>query len=218
MQEGTIPAKATGRYLIEPAQGEARGTLIGFHGYGENADISLALLQRLPGAKQWVTSAIQALNVFYSRSTGQVVACWMTRQNREEAIANNVAYVDDALDRIAAESAPRPWVFVGFSQGAAMAYRAAAHGRHGAEGLIIASGDVPPDVTDGQIAALPPILLGHGRQDSWYTTTKFEEDVQRLSAAGAVVTDWAHEGGHDWHPELSEAAAKFLTDRSATRG
>src|ERR671914_443656 len=71
--------------------------------------------------------SVQALHRFYTRHN-TIVASWMTREDRELAIADNVDYVgrvlDDARRRYAAGG---PLVFEGFSQGRAMAYRAAAH-------------------------------------------------------------------------------------------
>ena len=39
-------------------------------------------------------SSIQGLHRFYQRRTNEVIASWMTRQDRELAIADNLAYVD----------------------------------------------------------------------------------------------------------------------------
>ena len=67
--------------------------LVGFHGYAQNAEEMVAELERLPGAEEWTLVAVQALHRFYARGGEKVVASWMTRQDRELAIADNIAYV-----------------------------------------------------------------------------------------------------------------------------
>ena len=51
----------------------------------------------------------------------------MTLHDREHAIADNVDYIGSVLDAVGTTyGVRRPLVFAGFSQGGAMAYRAAA--------------------------------------------------------------------------------------------
>lgn len=188
-----------GRYLVR--RGGAAGTLIGFHGYAETADAHLSELERISGIEEWTVVAIQALHPFYVRSTGGVVASWMTSLDREEAIADNLGYVRRVVSDVA-PAAKR--VFAGFSQGAAMAYRAAA--ALGSAGLFVIGGDVPPDIS---VTALPPVLIGRGKTDDWYTAKKFEEDLRFLAAARQVETV-IYEGGHEWTEEIRNAVGQFL--------
>src|SRR6188474_2355549 len=111
----TLETAVHGRYLYED-RGEER-LLVGFHGYAETAEIHLAELEKLPGIERWSVASIQALHPFYTRS-GSIVASWMTKLDRELAVADNIAYVRRVL---ASLPAPRTLVFVGFSQGATMA-------------------------------------------------------------------------------------------------
>jgi predicted esterase len=127
-----FPAAAIhGRYLVERPHGPGpHPLLVGFHGYGESAEQHLEQLRLLPGAGSWVRVAVQSLHLFYTKA-GAVVGSWMTRQGRELAIADNVAYVAGVVSRVREEfAAGGPLVCVGFSQGASMAYRAAAHAGH----------------------------------------------------------------------------------------
>lgn len=115
-----------GRTLVAGSRGPDSPLLVGFHGYGENAERHLEELRAIPGAERWTLAAVQALHPFYSKSN-EVIASWMTRLDREAAIEDNVAYVGAVVERLRAERlAGERLVFVGFSQGAAMAWRAAA--------------------------------------------------------------------------------------------
>ena len=189
-----------GRYVYED-RGPER-LLVGFHGYAEVAEWNFAELAKLPGIEQWSVVSIQALHPFYTRS-GEVVANWMTKQDRELAIADNLAYVQKVIDTI---GAPRQLVFSGFSQGAAMAARAAAHIR--CDGLILLGGDIPPEVKS-EATVLPPVLLARGTRDEWYTDEKFKADLEFLEPK-TRVTRCVFAGGHEWSDPFREAAGAFL--------
>ena len=125
-----------GRVLVDPPARPSRRWFVGFHGYGHNARIFLDLMRRVPGSDGWLTISIQGLHPFYHPRTQEVLANWMTREDREHAIADNVRYVDTALaDAASAYGEPESIVFAGFSQGVAMAFRAALPGGSAGGGL-----------------------------------------------------------------------------------
>ncbi len=146
----TIATPTHGRYLLRRPPGEARLLLVGFHGYRENATRHLAELERIPGAQGWALLAVDALHAFYAGSTGEVLRGWMTRELREEAIADNVAYVRRILDAVRPEVGwTVPIAFLGFSQGASMAWRAALLAGHGGAPpprVVALAGDIPPEL------------------------------------------------------------------------
>ena len=199
--ESVIETRTHGRY-VSRLVADSAGTLVGFHGYAENAERNFSELAQIPGTERWSVVSVQALHAFYVPKTGEVVGSWMTKLNREEAIADNVDYVGRVLGAIAPR---RPLVFAGFSQGAAMAYRAAA--TFACDGVIILSGDVPPDV---DASKLPPVLIGRGTRDDWYTAEKLEKDLSFLPNAKSIVFD----GGHEWTEEFRAVAGKFLRSRT----
>jgi predicted esterase len=198
----TLETSVHGRYLYE-ARGSDR-LLAGFHGYGELAEASLEQMEMIPGIERWSVAAIQALHPFYTRS-GAIVASWMTSLAREHAIADNRAWVRKVLTAL---PEPRLLVFAGFSQGAAMAARAAADAASPA-GLILLGGDIPPEIKDDPEVRLPPVLLGRGEQDSWYTEAKFKDDLRYLEASTSVVP-FVFAGGHEWSEAFRRAAGEFL--------
>ena len=90
--ERTIAASTHGRYLVEPpGRAGAAPVLVGFHGYARGrrgAARTDARRFRRRTAGGW--SPIQGCTVSTSAATNQVVASWMTRQDRELAIADNL--------------------------------------------------------------------------------------------------------------------------------
>ncbi len=185
--------------------------LVGFHGYGENAEKHLEQLRSIPGVDGWMLVAVQGLHRFYTGRMEEVVASWMTRQDREQAIADNIAYVDRVVEAVGREhQTVEPLVYVGFSQGVAMAFRAAVRGAARAAGVIALGGDVPPDVHGQRASQFGRVLLGRGVRDSWYTDEKVRSDVERLQANGVEVEAVVFDGGHEWTDEFRQAASQFL--------
>jgi predicted esterase len=201
----TVEARVHGRYLVRvPRMAGPWPALISFHGYGEDAATNLAVLERIPHIDGWLLVAVQALHPFYTKNE-RIVASWMTRQDRDLAIADNIAYVGSVVTAVAHEfQVASSIVFAGFSQGVAMAYRAAAN--IPSAGVIALAGDVPPDVTRG----LPEVLIGRGTADSWYTAEKAATDVARLTGLAQRVETCVFEGGHEWADEFAAAAGAFL--------
>lgn len=197
----TLPTTVHGRYLVRP--GPEDRLLVGFHGYAENAARHLAELVKIPGVEQWTVVAVQALHPFYVTRTGEVVASWMTSQDREHAIADNQAYVRDVIARF-----PHPdrLVFAGFSQGVAMAYRASVGAS--ASGIIALAGDLPPDVA-AATTSLPPVLIGRGTREEWYSEEKLNKDLNFLQTATTVEV-CTFDGAHEWTDEFRTAAGRFL--------
>ena len=149
----------------------------------------------------------------------------MTKLDREQAIADNVAYVERVVADVRTRYRPRDTlVFSGFSQGGAMAYRAAAH--IPSQGLIILASDVPPDVAAlrprsgqaGPRVTLPRLLIGRGSGDEWYTEEKQAADTAALDALGTSYELCVFDGAHEWTEAFRAAAAGFLrTTREFTR-
>jgi predicted esterase len=214
--ERTIATGTHGRYVIEPpvSAGPAP-VLVGFHGYGEGAEAQLDRMRRIPGADRWLLVSIQGLHRFYQRRANEVVASWMTRQDRELAIGDNLAYVQAVLDAVDREyPGAMSLVLAGFSQGVAMTFRAAAGLSRRVEGVIAVGGDVPPELEPGALERVSRALVCHGTRDEFYTSAIFERDVQRLRDASVTVSPLEFDGGHEWSDTVVQAASVFLRERS----
>ena len=205
----SVAATTHGRVLVRrPAAQSPRGILAGFHGYMENAAAQLTRLEQIPDADEWTLLSIQALHRFYRGRSQEVVASWMTREDRETTIADNVDYVRAAIAAIG--GAVTPVVYAGFSQGVAMAFRAAQHAERPAAGVIGVGGDVPPELLGDGALRFSRALLARGATDEWYTADKLNADVAALRARGVDVQEFVYDGGHEWTPAVAAAAAGWL--------
>lgn len=250
-----IETPTHGRVLVEEPADPSTRLLVAFHGYAQNAEDILADVRRIPGASGWRIAAVQALHRFYARDHQTVVASWMTREDRDLAIADNVEYVDRVIDELQASTllvprgAPPPlgrapadrtalaWgptptpaagadsissrepralsglqalVFIGFSQGVAMAYRAALRGRHRADGIIALGGDIPPELKLPERHDWPAVLIGAGSTDQWYTADKLQTDAAFLASSDISHDIVRFDGGHEWSTAFLDAAGRWL--------
>ncbi len=206
-----VAAMTHGRVLVDDGPAGPLRLLVGFHGYAQSAEEMLLELRTIDAAG-WTRLSVQALNRFYRGRTHETVANWMTRQDREQQIADNVAYVDAAIDAVARGGDVKSIVYCGFSQGVAMAFRAALLGARSCDAVLALGGDVPPDLLAGAPREFPHVLLAAGTQDHFYPCPKLESDVAALRASGVDVTAVVFDGGHEWHDTFRREAARLLHD------
>jgi predicted esterase len=205
----TIDTPTHGRYLVRVPGGSGPWPmLVGFHGYRENAAIHLATLESIPGSERWLLVAVQGLHRFYTKG-GDVAASWMTREDRELAIADNVAYIQRVVAAVRGEFRPSDGlVFAGFSQGTAMAFRAAAHIRCAA--VVALGADVPPDVAARRPVTLPRVLYGRGQRDELYSADAHAQDLATLNRLAVPVESVTYDGAHEWTAEFLAAVGRTL--------
>jgi predicted esterase len=210
IERHVVPALTHGVTLVRPARAAAsRGLLVGFHGYVETAAIQMERLAAVPGSSMWTLVSIEGLHRFYRGRTREVVASWMTREDRDLAIADNLAYVAAALEEVPHGPASRI-VYAGFSQGVAMAFRAGLLGRDATSGIIAVGGDVPPELLADGSLRFPPVLLARGVRDDWFTGPKFDADVAALTARNVSMRSVQYDGAHEWNTEVAIEAGRFL--------
>jgi len=208
----SIEALVRGHYWVrEGLAGATAPVLVGFHGYGEDAQTLLREIDLIPGVTAWKRIAIQGLHPFYNNRTGEVVASWMTRLDRDAAIGNNIRYVAQVLDReLGSGDQQSPLVYAGFSQGTAMAYRAAAGVGRPCRAVVSLGGDVPPELADGQLSGLPVVLIGRGSRDKWYSEEKLLQDLESLKSQGVDPRPVRFDGGHEWTDGFRSTVGRFL--------
>jgi predicted esterase len=210
------PATVHGRWLYRPAPSPGPSDwLVGFHGQAETAAAHLGILDRLELDGQWLRCAVQGLNRHYTGRAQVPVATWMTREDRDLAIADNLRWVDAVLDQLESEvGAPRRIVYAGFSQGVAMAWRAARRGARPCHGVIACCAGLPPELREPGGRPWPPALMAAGQEDGWYDAGRLAEDADFVAGWAPVATR-VLPGGHAWGPEMDALAAAWLTGLSA---
>jgi len=207
-----VPATIHGRYLVRPPRGAANGRwLVGFHGYAQSAAAFLDPLAALAPGAGWLVASVQGLHRFYAGRAQEVVASWMTRQDREQAIADNVAYVDTVMEQLEREhGAPSVVACAGFSQGVAMAYRAGLLGRRPCDAIVAAGGDLPPELREFQQRPWPRVLAATGSGDTYYDPGQLGRDLGFVRKHRPDARMLVFEGGHEWAAHFVETAREWL--------
>jgi predicted esterase len=213
LQERTIEVRTHGRYLVAaPESADPRGLLVGCHGYAEQASIQMDRQLAIASLSDWLLVSVQGLHRFYRPRSQEVIASWMTREDRELAVPDNSAFVSAVVDAVVREwQVAGPLVFAGFSQGVAMAFRAACASSLPVAAVVALGGDVPPELDRDALARIPAVLLGRGTHDQWYSVQQFAADQVRLIDAGVVVTVFDFPAAHLWTSVFSDAVSSFLS-------
>ncbi|HET9370630.1 MAG TPA: hypothetical protein VFO19_10300 [Vicinamibacterales bacterium] len=206
-----------GRVLVEEAASNPAGLVLAFHGYGQGGEEFLQDVLKIPGISAWRVASVQALHRFYARDE-RIVASWMTRQDRDAAITDNIAYANAVVDTLSAGGPAARIVCLGFSQGASMAYRAGVLGARRADGVIALAGDIPPDAksASGTRGAWPRVLIGVGDREAWYVGRKLEDDLTFLTEHHVGHELVRFDGGHEWTDTFRAAAGRWLTAIATT--
>jgi predicted esterase len=208
-----VAARVRGRALVRPPRnGAPAGFLLGFHGYLESAETQLARLDEIPGCASWTLASVQALHRVYRGRSHETVASWMTRQDRDAMIADNIAYVEAVADDLGIGAGTAPIVCAGFSQGGAMAFRAGVRGAFGAAAIVSVGADVPPELLVDRAVRFPRVLFVRGARDQWLTAEKFDSDAAALRARGADLRALVIDAGHEWTIAASRAAGDLIRE------
>jgi predicted esterase len=204
-----IPTTVHGLYLIEEAKSDNKSPLlVGFHGYGETAEAQMQMIQQIPGIEGWTCCSIQALHSFYNVKS-QIGYSWMTSENRELRIQENVVYINSVISEIKKMYPVNEIiVFHGFSQGTAMACRAALLGGFSASGVILLGGDIPIEFKN--LSKMHRLLFARGNNDKFFPVNIWKNNVSRIKNSDLDFSFCTFDGGHEAHEEYYKAVREFL--------
>ena len=117
------------------------------HGYGMLSEFFIQKFKKLE-TKNTLIIAPEALNRFYiDTNYGRVGASWMTKDERQDDIKENIKYLNSLMDQIIKEIGHNRFKInvLGFSQGGATACRWVFKSGLKFENLIMWAGDIPKD-------------------------------------------------------------------------
>lgn len=201
----TVPR--TARYYTMGTVGEGVDELwIVCHGYAQLARPFLAALAPIASPSRLIV-APEALSRFYVDRTSmsmdpppRVGATWMTREDREHEIADQVTYLDALHDHVRASLSGSVRLRVlGFSQGVATVTRWLAFGRTRAHEVILWAGSFPSDLDARRLAerlGTAPVVVVAGTGDELVTRQTLEAQLPTLRDAGLAARLVTFDGAH----------------------
>ena len=213
-------------YTLGDAGAHVSEVWIVCHGYGQLARAFLASFERVASPTRLIV-APEALSRFYvdrpvppNEQPPRVGAAWMTREDRDHEIADQVAYLDALHDLVRpAGPATVKLRVLGFSQGVATAARWLALGRARADELLLWAGAFPPDIELAGFArrmGAGSVVLVAGLRDELTSWTAADAQRERFTEAGVSARLLSFKGGH----RLDDATLDHLADggESPARG
>lgn len=221
----TIETARTARYATLGGDEEVREVWLCCHGYGQSA-LRWARHFETVARPDRLVVVPEALSRFYLDDRYQRVgASWMTREAREEEIADQTRYLDavmrEACDRSGVAVEAVRLVGFGFSQGTAtvgrwlersplVAEREAA-GAARADRLIVWGGRLPHDLDLHEAArwlSRTELLLVAGDRDAIATPARVIEQERRLREAGLEYRVVQYPGEHRLNARVLGALAE----------
>lgn len=190
-----LVVQRTARYFSLGGELPKHDILIVLHGYGMHAGRFIRDFESLASPNLRVV-APEGLSRFYRRGfEGEVIASWMTREDRVSEIDDQRFFLDSLYDLMVKGAGGNVFV-LGFSQGTATATRWMAENSRQFSGLILWGGDFAPDV-EGVIHGIRKVVCVVGDQDPFITLPLFEERCIALENKGYEVDRQVFEGGHE---------------------
>lgn len=202
MQEHRLVTTRRARYYtIGGGEQPLPEAWIVLHGLGQLARIFLTYFESIDAPGRLVV-APEALNRYYlftepgmRSKDAKVGATWMTREDRENEIADQVDYLD-AVWRETAAGASRVTV-LGFSQGVATAARWVAMGKSRVDRFVAWAGQIPPEIDPSAFSKLSGgITMVAGSTDEYATWIAEGNHDSRMVAAGVTPKVVTFDGGH----------------------
>lgn len=214
MEEANVTFNYQARFYSLPVQ-NAKAQWLACHGYGQLAKYFLRHFKPVQEVGVQV-DAPEGLSAFYLQGTsGRVGASWMTKENREVAIANYLHFLDAVQQQTSPQNSPL--TLFGFSQGCATVCRYLEHSDTPVNRLILWAGVFPPDLSltlSLEKLKACEIILVWGNQDPYLTPERQREQEDWLQRLGLRYTVRNFEGGHQLNAALlSELAEEEINEK-----
>lgn len=178
------------------------------HGYGQLAQYFIRKFSTLADKDHFVI-APEALSRFYLEGfSGRVGATWMTREEREFDIQDNVNYLNNIYRHFDLESLNIPLHVLGFSQGVATVCRWVVKAGVNCDSLILWAGIFPPDLnTDFEFSIEyfqnKKVFIVYGTKDQFLRSEHLEE-IEKFKHKHSRLEVMTFNGGHEIDEEVLE--------------
>jgi predicted esterase len=202
--------------------------VIALHGYGESAAHMVDRLQPLLGLESLLLISLEAPHPIYL-ANGQTGSSWLTSYRRHETIFNNMLHVKACLEHLRGRLSWQRLHWLGYSQGAQMAMRAALWLE--AHSLMAIGAEIPPelkvlpqDLKEALEERFGPgfgashseqplkVALMRAKKDMAVSHEVFSENASWLEAQGFDLSTRQWSGGHRWNEDATEHVLAMLME------
>jgi predicted esterase len=193
MFEHHFSFEQTRRYYQNDLEGK-RHILIALHGYGQLAQFFYRKISFL--SEDWGILVPEGPHRFYLEgSSGRVGASWMTKEWRAQDIEENIAYLQQLIEKVWAEHPHTTFHLLGFSQGGATAARLFQRCPELFAQLILWASVFPPDLEKQVFPTEKKLDFVLGKQDPYFDLKSRMMALEEYDNLG--FQNYNFEGGHD---------------------
>jgi predicted esterase len=143
--ENILRTQKSYRYYVEGNPTTAKHLVFVLHGYGQLSKFFIRKFKDLVNEETAII-APEGMHRFYLKgSSGRVGASWMTKEAREDDIADNIQFLNEVFRNIQV-NANQKRTLLGFSQGGATAARWHQLGEVNFDNFVLWASVFPPDL------------------------------------------------------------------------
>jgi predicted esterase len=189
-----LTAPKTFRYWISGDFEEANTLLVVLHGYGQLSEFFIRKFKELP--ENYLVVAPEGMHRFYLNGTsGRVGASWMTKEDRESDIQDNIHWLSQLFKEINQKKKFEKSIILGFSQGGATAARWFYSQKVPFDQLILWASVFPPDLEKPEINSNSNNYFVIGKDDEYYNSDaqKTEIDFYKNNGFQTLTFEGKHE-------------------------
>lgn len=188
-----MDAIKTLRYEIEDHGDDPDTLIFALHGYGQ---LVKYFIRKFSSIENVTIVAPEGMHRFYlSGASGRVGASWMTKEAREDDIADNIRWLDQLHDQITKQKKYKRTILLGFSQGGATAARWLELGKTQFDGLILWACVYPPDLQRNEKSSGIPSFFVLGDKDEFYQGEAADDIIRFYRQANFEIVKYS--GSHD---------------------
>ncbi|GAB3943277.1 esterase [Spirosoma harenae] len=208
-QEHHLVVQRTARYYtIGQLTEQTQSIWFCLHGFGQLAHYFSRKFTELDDGRTLIVVPEGLSRLYLNGEYQRVGASWLTREDKEQEIADFLAYLNSLYDRILSGRNPGHFkiTLLGFSQGAATACRWLNDGYIQVNRLILWAGFFPnglSDVIDPAKLVSAETHYVYGKQDEYINQLPDSEGyLQRMQKEVPNLLITAFDGGHRVEPDV----------------
>ena len=181
--EHKLISKKTFRYQQIGELDKATHLLIVLHGYGQLAEFFIRKFNDVP--ENYLVIAPEGMHRFYLNGTsGRVGASWMTKEDRESDIRDNLIWLNQLLNELKAKKKFEKIILLGFSQGGATAARWYYSSKNEINHLILWASVFPPDLEKPENSNNSENYFVIGTEDEFYNSEAQKSEIEFYQKIG----------------------------------
>lgn len=204
--EKSVGYQSTNTYeTLNDLTNETKNVWLVFHGIGYLSKYFLKYFNELNPTENYIIAPQAPSKYYLGNAYKHVGASWLTKENTETEIQNNLNYINSILKEEVIPSYCNVIVF-GYSQGVSMATRWVARSKFVCQQLILYAGGIPHELNAMDFEHLGDstrITIIIGNQDEYLTEEVLDNEREKSKAVfKGRAEELIFDGGHIVKKEL----------------